>query len=115
MADYTPGPWVHIQYWNASNCVASSEDNDVHIAYLHTNNAEANARLIAAAPDLLAALEVMFDWVLSIPGIVGVRADDVCIQARDAIAKARGAYTCSACDRLDCGRLEPRCGCWCHR
>ena len=91
MTDYTSGPWVHIQHWNASNYVASSEDNDVHIAYLHTNNAEANARLIAAAPDLLAALEAVmqhFDpWSMPESASQPMRAYE---DARAAIAKALG-------------------------
>jgi hypothetical protein len=46
----------------------------------------ANAHLIAAAPDMLAALHRL----LSIPGI-DAESGDACTQARAAIKKARGA------------------------
>ena len=52
---------------------------------------EPNARLIAAAPDLLAALEAARDELDSCdrfkPGLVKL---DVMLDIRDAIAKARG-------------------------
>jgi hypothetical protein len=49
---------------------------------------EANARLIAAAPDLLKACEVMLADLLEMENIVGVRASVVI--GRAAIAKAKG-------------------------
>jgi hypothetical protein len=47
---HTPGPWVRNETWG----LIVSGDGEV--AALHSGN-EANARLIAAAPELLAALE----------------------------------------------------------
>ena len=49
-------------------------------------NGPANARLIAAAPDLLEALELLVGWEET-----GTPLSDVCFsQARAAIAKAKG-------------------------
>ena len=51
------------------------------------NERKANARLIAAAPDLLEALERSLNWLASYPGGGAIGVYD---QARAAIAKARG-------------------------
>ena len=52
----------------------------------NTEEAKANACLIAAAPDLLAALEELLEWEISMAGLGHPRLD----KARAAIAKARG-------------------------
>lgn len=55
MSSFTPGPWHAIK---ASHGVVDVFDNDEHdIVTLFGCNREANARLIAAAPDLLFELE----------------------------------------------------------
>lgn len=69
-AEHTPGPWV------ANDCIVKAvdcygpwvADTDLMLRYPprkpHISHAEqrANARLIAAAPDLLAALEELTLW-----------------------------------------------------
>lgn len=50
----------------------------------------ANARLIAAAPDLLAALEALLDDALAL-GLADSHLSGSAIEARAAIAKAEGA------------------------
>lgn len=92
---YTPGPWrVNGPQLSGTISVTSAHDGAVAVMIQHEVEGrafptEANARLIAAAPDLLAALESVlkhFDpW--SMPGSDGER---VVIEARAAIAKARG-------------------------
>jgi len=65
MSNHTPGPW---SYWSGYNpfdkieAQVTAEDGDIVIAsYNHLiEEGEANARLMAAAPDLLAALEALF-------------------------------------------------------
>jgi hypothetical protein len=99
MSKHTPGPW-HTGDINEHGAITiySDESNYVASAYLarwssawtpeetlHSpDNVEAvaNAHLIAAAPDLLAACEAYIEW----------RADMEVIQERmrAAIAKARG-------------------------
>jgi hypothetical protein len=70
---HTPGPWTYRPHkfddWGlvrgyddypvaqASTCRADDAQKDMHRKY-NTDPAEANARLIAAAPELLAALKV---------------------------------------------------------
>lgn len=63
-AKFTPGPWV-IQRGNSSNPMVGTDEvsvaevlDDVHP---DTEQQEANARLIAAAPALLAALIELYD------------------------------------------------------
>ena len=99
MQGHTPGPWrVKKSYtiegyrefciMRRSETLATShnlgEDRDIEF--------EANAHLIAAAPDLLEALEVVaamdnkdwgnVEWIMSMEAVVE--------QAKTAIAKARG-------------------------
>jgi hypothetical protein len=57
---HTPGPWRYQDVRSQKEHVyfrIEAKDGAVGFAYKHNNDEEANARLIAAAPDLLAALE----------------------------------------------------------
>ena len=90
MNKHTPGPWTH----EGQGDITGIEDNgfgrgpvDVCSVYLRTveGRHEANARLIAAAPDLLEALsEIIND------GGKFVMTNETHRKARAAIAKARG-------------------------
>lgn len=87
---HTPGPWhapglgeIHDeQHRVIADCWAEE---------FSSKEPEANARLIAAAPDLLAALEMFVGKYgrVSPNGSGGMY--DLVLQARAAIAKARGA------------------------
>jgi hypothetical protein len=95
MALHTPGPWHHSRLRSAGpapGCCIGAENNSnvalVHHEALDRGRQEtlANARLIAAAPDLLATLEALLAKVhcgtaLECP---------LCDAARAAIAKAKG-------------------------
>ena len=93
--NHTPGPWEH----TGQGDIVGKEDNgyglgyvDVCSVYLRTvrGRTNANARLIAAAPELLAALRGMLALDEEHHQRVQVD-DDVCAEvqaARDAIAKA---------------------------
>lgn len=63
MAEHTPGPWrVLSAAPNHSLTINSARGQYIGLAGLQDNGAhEANARLIAAAPELLAALELLRD------------------------------------------------------
>ena len=81
---HTPGPWV-IGYDNDTG-----PDDDYFIewvtagpAQLHEKNADADARLIASAPDLLEALEMAQLW-LEFDGRFNMQ------KINAAIAKAKG-------------------------
>ena len=85
MSGHTPGPWT-IQG-------AFIGTDDAHIAQVKgegrgvtSQRAEANSMLIAAAPDLLAALKVLLPLAASSYGALSKDLN----QARAAIAKATG-------------------------
>ena len=84
---HTPGPWRY-----AGRSVAGAfhigpeEGYSVGIIH-HSPDGEANARLVAAAPDLLAALE---ECQAEIHIECGLTDYPSCIRARAAIAKAKG-------------------------
>ena len=87
MSEHTSGPWEAREYY--TGCLASVHAGDYRIADMvlppggiPTN--DANARLIAAAPDLLAALEAMRD------AIIPTEDRYAAILADAAIAKAKG-------------------------
>jgi len=85
---WTPGPWIFsglsstgIGYVNARlQTIAQAWDFP---------EAEANARLIAAAPDLLEALESAMRWIGSLTDWEGAGDPDV-DKWREALAKAKG-------------------------
>ena len=83
---HTPGPWFIVS--DEPDCVSTAghralmelQDDD----YIDCNS-EANARLIAAAPDLLEALEMLVRW-----DETGEPVSNLCFaQARSAILKAK--------------------------
>lgn len=90
MTNHTPGPWAYEpQAYHPDRIFAGCK----LIATAHGDSAEteANAALIAAAPELLAALEMFledFDKPLSSIGI-RIRVESV-DKARAAIAAAKG-------------------------
>jgi hypothetical protein len=78
---HTPGPWGD----DRKPVVVRGLTWVAHANY-PTITGEANARLIAAAPDMLEALEDLLNYV----GGWDAPADHPCGRARAAIAKARG-------------------------
>jgi len=119
MSKHTPGPWetgamitrveVWPEGWNAPFCVADCGRN--------TGPEEercANAALISAAPDLLAACEVAFDltdkWKRTEHGADFFEVDRV---LRAAIAKARGEARACVCkaETHSPDTCDPNCGC----
>lgn len=104
-AKHTPGPWVIEEnpYVSPAMQVAAFEESgNRHLQILvHSHNREADARLIAVAPELLEALEGLLtvqsksDERICCDGLhCGCRGAAVHEQAehyaREAIAKARG-------------------------
>jgi hypothetical protein len=99
---WTPGPWVVDHdypndrtpgYANISGAIGQPEEHRalakvvVELDGERYGQGEANAALIAAAPDLYAALELAIPLLMTHPNDVGIRRYDV---ARAALAKARG-------------------------
>jgi len=93
MSKYTPGPWE--QVGNLIRTEFAGEGGWLVAACEHSlPQHEANARLIAAAPDLLEALERMAGAFVPHPrdDTEGWREEhEACELARAAIAKATGA------------------------
>ena len=89
-AKFTPGPW-HVSKGRRVVWVKAGHQNvaGVYMGSYPARYGEtdlANARLIAAAPELLDALDRLLNW----PRVFdGLRAEDVAF-ARAAIAKATG-------------------------
>lgn len=109
MTDFTPGPWFIGEAKRSSVTMGQTVIQDTNkrwIALTHIfgrqEEAEANAHLIAAAPDLLNACKAMqdlltqmserIDWGKTFLDAKTIRLmNDVPIEARRAIEKARGA------------------------
>ena len=87
MNKHIPGPWQA----NKSFVWTAGHDPEGAVASVNacwTEEAQkANARLIAAAPDLLEALRIITAIAATLPGTHGLAVDN----ARAAIAKAEGA------------------------
>ncbi len=81
MTTHTPGPWHVSDQWIVATGPYEAENWDrAWICQWGSTTTEANARLIAAAPDLLAALESMLEAFE--PHLVAI------IEAEAAITKA---------------------------
>ncbi|HHW2860376.1 TPA: hypothetical protein ACUUCQ_005146 [Pseudomonas aeruginosa] len=90
MRKHTPGPWEIERYSDGLiqivgdvRIVSDDEENVTTVVEAVARGDEANARLIAAAPELLEALQVCIQQITAL-----CSADDVPDQARAAIAKA---------------------------
>jgi hypothetical protein len=91
---HTPGPWLtteSTEHWGRVNVTiqAAFTANDIATAWQgNTETNRANARLIAAAPELLEALEIVKQWDIENFAL------DIPIEIRKkmqaAIEKARG-------------------------
>jgi len=96
--DVTPGPWKYALAFqnNASNYYAVTNGKWGAPAVAQCYGKEEDARLIAAAPELFAALEKSVQYIEQLAGMVntlkpkGVHAEDFTDFARAAIAKAKG-------------------------
>ena len=79
---FTPGPW------NVNGMQSVRGPNGEYIARGNWNNGPANARLIAAAPELYAALEMIVEASLIDSAPLELRG--IGLAAMMALAKARG-------------------------
>ena len=83
---HTPGPWK-VQEFSTQTYMISTFQNGLIAQHVP---GEANARLIAAAPELYEALKDLFEAVV-IPEDISIEAGvKARIQARDILAKVRG-------------------------
>ena len=88
-AGHTKGPWA-VTYGHCRLVITDAAERDLALCNLQCENGdedEANARLIAAAPELLEAL----DWALGVITSPNRVMDSRALrQARAAIARAKG-------------------------
>ena len=97
MTKHTAGPWETMEMPGPQSdivCQAETGQRVCEFPYgLSDGEDAANARLIAAAPDLLEALERTLSWLASYPGEACMSEKGPYAQARAAIAKATGEST----------------------
>lgn len=100
MSKHTPGPWrIEIDdspdaEWSRRWPTIVSDEYEVvgtEGMYGDFETDMANARLIAAAPELLVALQLMVDRFIDTEGSFGAWENEAIEVARAAIAKATGA------------------------
>lgn len=96
MSKHTPGPWVTAERIktaridDARMVRPADHCNYKHGATAIVGTSEADANLIAAAPELLVALQLMVDRFIDTEGSYGVWENEAIEAARAAIAKATG-------------------------
>lgn len=95
IAEHTPGPWAIDPKTTEGHYPIREAAGGYLIATVWRDDAApelADARLIAASPDLLKALELMLAVYAPIhfPAVVTNAFDSAVIKARAALAKARG-------------------------
>lgn len=95
-ATHTPGPWQVIEYAGGVTSIEHHEptgygyrQSDIARIQPLSEQKEANARLIASAPDMLAALESVYAYVTDIFD-ESEFSPDIVEEIRAAIAKAEG-------------------------
>ena len=84
---HTPGPWEARGY---SIFEPHKTAMTIAVATQHEPNVKANARLIAAAPELLEALQAFVEWAECVKEFAGAAPIATLADARAAIAKATG-------------------------
>lgn len=93
MSAHTPGPWAY-RPSNSGHFIAGAGENSGYLAEVRQcrskQDVRADARLIAAAPDLLAALRDVVGWVPGPTAFFTDGSDAAIKRARAAIAKAEG-------------------------
>lgn len=99
---YSPAPWnieEHAGYARTYRFVICAPNYDNRVAVISLNGeargdnaiAQANARLIASAPDLLEALEILVEHAMEkYPHFESQRGQEEIKSARDVIAKVKG-------------------------
>ena len=99
MAEHSPGPWRYApagpnmrNKYSQNFAIADGTGNNLVAGTFSDTNggdavSKANAVLIAAAPDLVKALERSLNWLSSYPGEGASGAYE---EARAALSKARG-------------------------
>lgn len=92
VSGHTPGPWGYCYDGSSDWSIGEASDpQGKFVANIWDKDdvrAAANARLIAAAPDLLAALKDLREAVKTVPEMNHIRFDALGIKVNNAIARA---------------------------
>lgn len=104
MTAHTPGPW----HW-AGDGILVNDDGDEVIASGIDLYDSPDARLIAAAPELLAALRLLCEEAVIMFGPVAAARSPGLGCARDAIAKAEGRKPSVATEETEHAQAECEC------
>lgn len=90
-ADHTPGPWNYGYHEVIENYIVGPDNGDgIRVVADVGPSRRADARLIAAAPELLEAAETALQWVAGEGGYDTLEPHEIEDILRDAIAKAKG-------------------------
>jgi hypothetical protein len=90
-AKHTPGPWsIYSITFKGYHQIAGAQGGRVCQVLPFEDEYKANARLIAAAPELLAAIHVLLRDYTAVHDIGDLEMQPAIYQARAAIAKATG-------------------------
>ena len=92
-AQHTPGPWKVETRTQRGEFVQTSHittPDGSHLANVGPCNIDANARLIASAPDMLAFAKRVASWQGNEGGMSGCVWSELIRQASEAIARATG-------------------------
>lgn len=87
---HTPGPWTASKLYKDNSAVIKGEGGEP-VLFIRTAKSEDDLHLIAAAPELLAALVEVVDRFDSLRESLGHRQSDLSVKSRAAIAKATGS------------------------
>jgi len=86
---HTHGPWRHEPYEGSHESAVIGECHQI-ATVSYDDFEHSNARLIAAAPDLLAACEASKPFLNYLANVGNADADEICLLLKAAIGKARG-------------------------
>ena len=88
---FTPGPWLFSSY-RSGNSVIVIDGKEFDVATVNYPNRDANAHLIAAAPELYEALDGLLADITEYQEInnLGGQNNHWQVKAKAALAKARG-------------------------
>ncbi len=96
MTKHTPGPWKVVK-WDYEECFSIQDETKYRVAGIKpaliedVEIAKANARLIAAAPELLEALDELAKAFYTLSGnAIQPRFESTMVSAMAAIKKAKG-------------------------
>ena len=118
MTTHTPGPWIITPTLNGALSINKTPQVPVATVggagwHLGEETAQANARLIAAAPETAAErdhlLEVNALMLAALKSIAGNSCCPPCQEAAAMAARALGMYRCHKCGSLNA--IVNQCGC----